>query len=554
MSDVNPETRQAVAPVAGDRLVQIAQQILNYFEAISTQARAQLAGERGPSTSSLAVVNTLTADRAVQNLRVISEDRLRDLRQLCIEPAIARVVVLGEDNQEKTIFITRASPLSGGGALAASYRSPMGRLAAIPVGQDHDVKTPVGVRNYEVQERAELKPAQKTDGWDSINTVVQGRDYGPLTIVSLRALLRSRGVQEDEIDLLEKLLEQDRSASNVIEGLRRTVIEKMGLRDQPLLDQYQDEIFRLPLDSRLVILGPPGSGKTTTLIKRLGLKLDREHLEDDERILVERSVAGLNGLPTSWLMFTPTELLKQYVKEAFARENIAASDLRIQTWSDYRRELARNRLGVLRTSSGTGYVLKDGLQSLNHETMDRQIKWFDDFERWQASQFWSELELQAKRLSANPEPSTAVLGSRLMAILNSAAGANPGTSFISINQLGHETSALIAKLRADIDGRLRRAFAQELKRDNRLLDDLLNFLNTLGDSADPSEDVEDPDADDDEEEEPASHRGDREEAFEAYRRAGRAQARAAVAGRSVRRGSCVTSIVMSTGDAQLYER
>jgi hypothetical protein len=165
------------------------------------------------------------------------------------------VVVLGEDDQEKTIFITRASPLSGGGALTASYRSPMGRLAAIPVGQDHDVKTPLGVRNYEVQERAELRPAQKADEWDSINTVVQGRGYGPLTIVSLRALLRSRGVQEDEIDLLERLLEEDRSASNIIEGLRRTVIEKMGLRDQPLLDQYQDEIFRLPLDSRLVILG-----------------------------------------------------------------------------------------------------------------------------------------------------------------------------------------------------------------------------------------------------------------------------------------------------------
>ena len=113
----------------------------------------------------------------------------------------------------------------------------------------------------------------------------------------------------------------------------------MGLRDRPLLDEYQDEIFRLPLDTRLVILGPPGTGKTTTLIKRLGLKLDSEYLEPEEKKLVERSAAGTNGHANSWLMFTPTELLKQYVKEAFARENIPASDLRIETWSDYRREL-----------------------------------------------------------------------------------------------------------------------------------------------------------------------------------------------------------------------
>ena len=39
-------------------------------------------------------------------------------------------------------------------------------------------------------------------------------------------------------------------------------------------------------------------------------------------------------------MFTPTDLLRQYVKEAFARETIPASDLHIHTWAHYRRELA----------------------------------------------------------------------------------------------------------------------------------------------------------------------------------------------------------------------
>jgi hypothetical protein len=106
------------------------------------------------------------------------------------------------------------------------------------------------------------------------------------------------------------------------------------------------------------------------LIKRLGLKLDAAFLEDEERRLVEQTTAGLREHGQSWLMFTPTELLKQYVKEAFNREDIAASGLRIQTWNDYRRELAHNQLGVLRTATGTGsFVLKDTLASLQTSSL-----------------------------------------------------------------------------------------------------------------------------------------------------------------------------------------
>ena len=104
----------------------------------------------------------------------------------------------------------------------------------------------------------------------------------------------------------------------------------LGLRDQPILDQFQGEIFRLPLDSQLIILGPPGTGKTTTLIKRLGQKIDLENLEEGELDIV-RTSEQLIPHETNWLMFTPSELLKHYLKEAFNREQVPASDARIKT-------------------------------------------------------------------------------------------------------------------------------------------------------------------------------------------------------------------------------
>ncbi len=184
----------------------------------------------------------------------------------------------------------------------------MGRLAAGRLGADIEVTTPGGVKEYQLRERAALRPTKADGEWDAKDTLVEALAGTPLTVVSLRALLHDRGEERvlGVLELLEALLAEERSSENVFEGRRRAVIQQMGLRDQPLLDQYQDEIFRLPLDTQLAILGPPGSGKTTTLIKRLGLKLDEAHLEADELAIVDRSVARQARHGTSWLMFTRT--------------------------------------------------------------------------------------------------------------------------------------------------------------------------------------------------------------------------------------------------------
>lgn len=291
---------------------------------------------------------------------------------LAAEPAIARVVVVDEEGEERIYYICRTSPVSGFPNLA-SYRAPVGRLASLAIGSEFTLPNGTVV---EVLERTQLRPTAHAGGWDSRDTVVEAEHFGPLTIESLRALLTEIAGEEVTEDLLGQLLAEETVKANIIDGVRRSVITKMGLRDQPVLDQYQDEIFRLPLDKRLVILGPPGTGKTTTLIRRLGQKLDTAFLEEGEQRLVEM-VGAAQGVAhaNSWLMFTPTELLKQYLKEAFAREGVPASDLRIRTWQDYRRELARNAFGVLRTASGSGtFVLKDGLPSLSAEALDRPMQ------------------------------------------------------------------------------------------------------------------------------------------------------------------------------------
>ena len=212
-------------------------------------------------------------------------------------------------------------------------------MAALQVGSDFTL--PNG-HTVVILEQTQFRPSQGSDGWDSTPTVVASELFDAITIDSLRAFADEREIT----NILDRILADEQMRVGIVDGIRRHVIERMALRDQPILDQYQDEIFRLPLDSRLMIVGPPGTGKTTTLIRRLGQKLDMHEsiLSDEERGLIDAASSDTNALEhrASWMMFTPTQLLKEYVQEAFAREGIPSSDRNIKTWENHRRDLARN--------------------------------------------------------------------------------------------------------------------------------------------------------------------------------------------------------------------
>lgn len=536
-----PTSEKPNESVSEDRLTNVAEHTLVVFSEVASKATEELSEQAPDAGSVFATVNTLTADSAIRKLKGVNDARARDLYVLSTEPAIARVAVTSGDGKVRTIFFSNGTPTRqpSDGSVIASYRSPMGRLAALPPGKSFDSRS---WGELKVRERITLRPRKNEDGWDSVDSVFEGVKAKALTVKSLRELLRAASA-ESAIDILDAMLAEDRAASNVMEGRRRSVIEKMGLREQPILDPYQDEIFRLPLDTHLVILGPPGTGKTTTLIKRLGLKLDLQYLTDEERDMVRQSAAGEAGHAQSWLMFAPSDLLKQYVKEAFAREGIPASDFRIQTWTDFRWDLARQRFGILRTGAGTGsFVMKPELGSIRSDTLPRQTAWFEHFDAWQTKQFWDDLRAHADALAGNADAAAARIGSRLKSALESSGAA----AFIAIAELDGDLQGLIETLRTDTDDKIRRAISRELAKNNTLLTRLADFLPTLSDDG---EDADDADAE--EEEETRRPRVGREAAFEAYARVIRAQARAAASGRTLSRQSRNGKIAEWLGDRRL---
>lgn len=527
-----------------------AEDVLETFETIEQRARQGLQGDTYLSAESIGVMNPAREAAALQTLDRINSDKASAYLALSREPAIARVVVADESGALRTYYVCRSSPpASLSGVPLISYRSPMGALASRTVGATF--RRPDGME-VELRQRARLFPFRQ-DAWDSRDSIFEGDDFATVTVRSLRELLAPPAADLED-DPLEALLAAEEQAGNLIAGVRRSVITKMGLRDRPVLDEYQDGIFRLSLASRLLILGPPGTGKTTTLIRRLGQKLDAEFLDEDEKDLVRR-LDEASDLPhaQSWLMFTPTDLLRHYVKEAFAREGIAASEQRIGTWAAYRVDLARNRFGILRTAASSGiFVLKDSAATLTPAAHKQPTTWYADFDQWQKTAWLEGLRQAAQALADDPDPAVARLAAPALEALAGAGPDDVGTVVVTLSAASRALLDRIAEMRAFTDGKLKEALTLQLRRSRAFIEELARFVDTLADAATDTDDEDDEDADEEEEDDVVELDAGRIKAtVQAYERSLRSYARTRAKGKSLKKGRRASRIVEWLGERGL---
>ena len=361
------------------RITEIARDCLHCIETVAADAEEAKQNRKRNGTTPLAIINDFNRPELANAVQSARDAEMDALAALIKEPVIARVHFIDENGKEDTIFIARTTPRSIPGFKIASYRAPLVRIASLAAGEEDTFRYGESERELLINSSARLKPRCEQGQWDARETEIDIRDFGPFTIKSLRNLLKpNTHVEKGDIEGLW----DDHSDGNIVEGGRRAILTQMGLRDQPILDRHQDEIFRMPINSRCFLSGPPGAGKTTTLIRRLGQKTDWDALEaSGEQIRLIRKVEEETGRSheRSWILFSPTELLRQSVKEACNREGLAASDEQIRTWDEFRRELARDKFGLLQTSAGNGRFVERRTQDyLKPEVLD-EAQWYDDF-------------------------------------------------------------------------------------------------------------------------------------------------------------------------------
>ncbi|MGO9018693.1 MAG: ATP-binding domain-containing protein [Syntrophobacteraceae bacterium] len=309
------------------------------------------------------------------------------------EPFIAYVRAM-VNNKEKILLIckgyTPGIRPQAQSADFADYNSPIGRAAE----QQLMVPFTIFVRdkhiNVQVLEKHIFKPIHIQKEWDGIHNrlFLEGGTY---SLDSLLAFVReyiqleeSRRAYKytEELKAIEQdLITEFERSINLKDGLVREVIAKMELRDQPVLDHTQGDIFRLPLSSQIIITGAPGTGKTTTLIKRIAQKTNHIYIDEDEITKLTEDQLSYFFHKQNWIMYIPTEVLKLYMKETFAKELLPASDQRVKVWNEERRLIARDTLQLLRIGD-KGFFTSRSISLLSSIRNSDLMSYAKEFERF----------------------------------------------------------------------------------------------------------------------------------------------------------------------------
>lgn len=523
----------------------LAEEALSTIAEIADGAAQKLVTEGHSSVNSFASGNTLTGGQAYQNLQNISQANREAWAALKREPSIARLVLEDEEGRVRVVYIARKSsmPLASGKQLA-SYGSPIGRLAELPVGEEANITLQGKQQVLSLIEKTSFRPGISDGEWDSTGNQYSHVDLGVFSIDSLRALLRAGGL--DAGDELDQLLEQAAVASGVQAGISHQIRTAMGLRDQPILDQFQGEIFRLPLDSHLIILGPPGTGKTTTLIKRLGQKLDIDNLDENERRIALASGQSIQH-ESNWLMFTPSELLKHYLKEAFNREQVPASDARIKTWTAYRNDIARNTLGILRTANGGKYTFKPEMSNLAAAVIIDPRAWYESFNEFHEQRLKSQLKDGATIVEESAPATGMAIAQQLLQLANGLDGHAWMEVYRNLAKQETQLKAALDESKGIADQLLKQERNRIFNRDREVFQRLAKFLESLQQDDEPDDEAEFDD--DDAEASGNQNAGDIQNAVKAYLATLRTLARSRYRKRSLPKNSRAAKVVQWLGDA-----
>ena len=203
--------------------------------------------------------------------------------------------------------------------------------------------TPVTLSHYAKDIRLNLNES-KPRYYNNLLEIIERVDVLDKKIIEAKKLKKEQDelIQQKQKDtkrrdeLIKEIEKASKEKEDALNKMQSFIRKNAELRYQPILDPWQEEIKRsLLYNGTLAINGGPGTGKTTSLIQRIKFLTDyiaiEEYLPDLTKSQKEKITSGNN-----WIFFSPSDLLKQFLKNSMTQEGLMANDETVKVWSNYK--------------------------------------------------------------------------------------------------------------------------------------------------------------------------------------------------------------------------
>lgn len=157
----------------------------------------------------------------------------------------------------------------------------------------------------------------------------------------LEKIRQEKANEQEAQQLIQRIADKEAEMKIYLDKAQGFIRKYAELRYQPILDPIQDSIRRSKIfDGSLIINGGPGTGKTTSLIQRIKFLISRTIEEYVTLTQSQRDV--LFNQKTSWIFYSPNQLLALFLQNSMKMEELSADNERVKVWSSHKNELVKS--------------------------------------------------------------------------------------------------------------------------------------------------------------------------------------------------------------------
>lgn len=213
-------------------------------------------------------------------------------------------------------------------------------------------KTPVGESNIVILSRATYKPSPSTAVLAT--DIIMRLAFDPkiysfqdiTKILTLQIEINEareqlgKATEKEAESLVQRIAMKEEEKRAYIDKAQNFIRKYAELRYQPVLDPRQEAIKRSRIfGGALIINGGPGTGKTTSLIQRIKFLISSS-IEEYKPLTSSQKEVLLNQ-KTSWIFYSPNELLALFLRNSMKLEELIADSERVKVWTSHKNELVK---------------------------------------------------------------------------------------------------------------------------------------------------------------------------------------------------------------------